>query len=130
MFNQKKPNPTLERFATPLLAGARAGTYNMMMEKDAQFSNMSSFARYGAIAAAANFLSNTATSFLIPEFHNANLRNLEKVGLSAAGTALLNILGQSRLASPKDFRTTHNAIAGALGGGAAPMVSHQVLTMF
>ena len=50
--------------------------------------------------------------------------------LGAASTALLNILGQATLQTPKDLRTIHNGIAGGIAGAASPMVSSQVLSMF
>ena len=130
MFHTKKPHPTMEKIATPLLAGAVAAAYNHMNESQGQYKTAMSFLRYGGICAVANAASTMLTGFVLPEFHNERMRNIQHMALGAAGTSFLNVVAQSQLQSPQDLRTMHNAIAGGLGGGAAPILGHQLLTMF
>ena len=120
----------MEKLATPLLAGAVAATYNHLQESQSQYKTAMSFLRYGSIAAGANFLATMAAGFVLPEFHDPKLRNIQHIALGSAGTAFLNIVGQAQLQTPADLRTMHNGVAGAIGGGAAPILSNQVLTMF
>ena len=125
----KKPSPMLDMIATPVLAGVIAAGYNTFSESDDTYKNAMAFGMYAAIAAGANFAATQAAKFILPEFHDQNLRNVQHMALGGVGTAFLNILGQATLQSPKDLRTLHNGIAGAIGGAAAPLVSHQVLSM-
>ena len=130
LHDKKKVNPLLEKAVPPVLAGLIAAGYNSAVEKDSNFQDMKSFAMYAAIAGGANFLGTTGVGFILPEFSNEKLKNVQHMVLGAASTAFLNILGQATLQNPKDLRTIHNGIAGGIAGAASPMVSSQVLSMF
>ena len=130
LHDTKKVNPLLEKAVPPLLAGLIAASYNSAIESDSNFQSMRNFAMYAGIAAGANFLGTTGVGFILPEFSNEKLKNVQHIILGGAATALLNILGQATLQNPKDLRTIHNGIAGGIAGAASPMVSSQVLSMF
>ena len=123
-------NPLLAKVTPPLLAGLIAAGYNSAIESDSNFQSMKNFAMYAGIAAGANFLGTTGVGFILPEFTNEKLKNVQHMVLGGAATSLLNILGQATLQYPKDLRTIHNGIAGGIAGAAFPMVSSQVLSMF
>ena len=130
LHGTKKANPLLEKAVPPILAGLIAAGYNSAIESDSNFQSMRNFAMYAGIAAGANFLGTTGVAFILPEFSNVKLRNVQHMILGSASTALLNILGQATLQTPKDLRTIHNGIAGGIAGAASPMLSSQVLSMF
>ena len=123
-------NPLLAKVTPPILAGLLAAGYNSAIESDTNFQSMRNFAMYAGIAAGANFLGTTGVGFILPEFTNEKLKNVQHMVLGGAATALLNILGQATLQYPKDLRTIHNGIAGGIAGAASPMISSQVLSMF
>ena len=109
---------TLDDLLLAGLAGTVGGAYNYLTEANPTYMNMNEYFRYAALVAGANLVGTKAVQYLIPNFKNPHLRNLENVFTSAGSTAAANLAAQYYLNS--DLRIPHNLIAGGLGGGSAP----------
>lgn len=110
---------TLDDLVLAGLAGTVGGAYNYLTETNPTYMNMDEYLRYAALVAGANLVGTKAVQYLIPNFKNQHLRNLEHILTSAGSTAATNLAAQYYLNS--DFRIPHNLIAGGLGGGSAPL---------
>ena len=105
----------------PLTAAAAGVGVAYMMEENDEYNNMETLLKYGLIVAGCQFVGKRLVDMVIPEFKNANLRSMQRISLSAASTATLNIVAQRYLS--KDLRIENSIASGAVGGALAPLVS-------
>ena len=111
----------LNMLLEPLSAGVVGAGVSYMMERDTRFTDMQTLLKYGAVVAGCQFVGKRLTDMLLPEFHNAQLRSMQRISLGAVSCASLNIVAQRYIS--KDLRIENSLAAGGAGGAIAPLVS-------